>query len=356
MNSALAYLQRYRDNPTHTTYEIQEREEFLAPKLTVCQFPAWNTRNPYRNEERGPLSSFMKKFGIEAEDVVATCLLNRQSCTPGKTKSIGNISSVVDLPTAMWTQGIQYFDCDLMNIRRCFTLHPKHPLGVLDHMSGYFLNLSMEPEIEALHGSKSQWEISIHNDPDWASDLEGTSTVIKVLPRTSNTIFLSIREMLYVPTSTHPCEEDPSYSRDRCWSDCVARNLSPTWDCRLSWMNVSLPLCETVEDIQRFLRDGYNQMNKERFWKLNCNCPQPCKMIQFTTQAMPPELGDSGNRSALVHVYFPSREVEVLVEHESYDLNQMVGELGGCVGLFLGVSLVSVYEIVAGFFFGRVSA
>jgi hypothetical protein len=42
--------------------------------------------------------------------------------------------------------------------------------------------------------------------------------------------------------------------------------------------------------------------------------------------------------------YFPSSEVETLVEQWSYDVTQMIGEMGGSIGLFLGFSFLSIYS------------
>ena len=54
----------------------------------------------------------------------------------------------------------------------------------------------------------------------------------------------------------------------------------------------------------------------------------------------------TGQIPLIVTMYFPSNEVETFTEQWSYDLTQLIGEMGGSIGLFLGLSLLSV---VAGF-------
>ena len=115
-------------------------------------------------------------------------------------------------------------------------------------------------------------------------------------------------------------------------------------------MNLSLPLCERMKDLKELL-EGYETLNrKKQYLKLDCHCLPPCRKAHVMTQVMPPMERAIGYESAQVYIYFSSREVEVLVEKESYDLYQMVGELGGCIGLFLGVSIISIYEFIAKYF------
>ena len=49
-------------------------------------------------------------------------------------------------------------------------------------------------------------------------------------------------------------------------------------------------------------------------------------------------------RQGEVDIDFIENTADILTENQSYDFVQMVGEFGGCLGLFLGISLVSIYE------------
>ncbi|CAG0894958.1 unnamed protein product [Darwinula stevensoni] len=354
VSQALTYLQRYRDVPTKITYRVEEREEFVAPKITVCRFPAWNVAEPPPDWQNETVSSFFRKYSSLAFHFYTRGKVNGKFCLTPEKVDLVNISSVVDRPCGTWTQTFQYHKGDLLDLRRCFTLHPKTQLGIQHSESGFYFVLAPDgSKTTAARGTKAPWEISIHNDPDWASDLEGTSTAFKVHHATANTIHLSAREMLYKSTPARPCEADPSYSRDRCRSDCAARALSTDATCRLNWMNLSLPLCERMKDL-RDLIVGYDEKTR-RNGDSNCSCPPPCRRVRYTVAVAPKEFRCESGPSLMtvLKIYFPRRQVEVLVEKEAYDSTQMVGELGGCVGLFLGFSLVSVYEIVAGFFSRR---
>ena len=50
-----------------------------------------------------------------------------------------------------------------------------------------------------------------------------------------------------------------------------------------------------------------------------------------------------GAIAAIIRGYFPSAEVETITENWSYELTQLIGEMGGSTGLFLGFSFLFIY-------------
>ena len=49
------------------------------------------------------------------------------------------------------------------------------------------------------------------------------------------------------------------------------------------------------------------------------------------------------NIGTVIRGYFPSAEVETITENWSYELTQLIGEMGGSIGLFLGFSFLFIY-------------
>ena len=108
-------------------------------------------------------------------------------------------------------------------------------------------------------------------------------------------------------------------------------------------MELDIPECETKKDTATTVKAYENYIKTGKYQKLNCSCPQPCFQMVYRLQIMP-SLERLENTWVLI--YFPSKKMEVLIEREAYDISQMVGEVGGCVGMFLGVSLISIYEFL----------
>jgi hypothetical protein len=90
-------------------------------------------------------------------------------------------------------------------------------------------------------------------------------------------------------------------------------------------------------------------------------CPNKCADSQYdyrvvvsedTSQAMQShfDLSDNLTKSRMftgrVVLYWRTGNVEVIEDQYSYGFTQFVGELGGTWGLFLGVSIISVLELI----------
>ena len=83
----------------------------------------------------------------------------------------------------------------------------------------------------------------------------------------------------------------------------------------------------------------------KRFHDCHRHCLPACNRSVYTVQVQ----SFFDKRSTLVSkifVYVPFDSSGILTEVSSYDITQMVGELGGCVGMFTGVSLISIYTLL----------
>ena len=113
-------------------------------------------------------------------------------------------------------------------------------------------------------------------------------------------------------------------------------------------MTTSLPICENMTDIWAVppiyhLYYKYRQM-------VNCSCLLPCHYLHYFSDVRPAEEMESDEMGVSeVWIYFAGNTAEVLIENHAYDIFQMMGEFGGCLGMFLGISLVSLYEFLDGY-------
>ena len=76
-------------------------------------------------------------------------------------------------------------------------------------------------------------------------------------------------------------------------------------------------------------------------------CPNPCTTITSTfnirNQLKNPEESDT---STLINIEFPTK-VKVIQAYPAYTLLSLVAEVGGYVGLFLGVSVLDLKNVIS---------
>ncbi|ROT68786.1 putative degenerin deg-1 [Penaeus vannamei] len=100
---------------------------------------------------------------------------------------------------------------------------------------------------------------------------------------------------------------------------------------------------------------------------LNCKCPPPCNETVYSTQVTSSEenkgfytivqnikradMGDdlcsgSENETVRVHLYLESLNYEVIRESPAYTWDTLICNMGGNLGLFIGMSLVTLVELL----------
>ncbi|EGT50346.1 hypothetical protein CAEBREN_19751 [Caenorhabditis brenneri] len=97
--------------------------------------------------------------------------------------------------------------------------------------------------------------------------------------------------------------------------------------------------------------------------KKSCHCTHPCKQDQYTTtysaakwpsgsiQAQCDNGVKDCNRylrehAAMIEIYYEQMSYEILRESESYSWFNLMADMGGQAGLFLGASIMSVIEFL----------
>ena len=140
-----------------------------------------------------------------------------------------------------------------------------------------------------------------------------------------------------------PCEEDPNYSRSTCWRDCF-----------LDWLNCSLlesgnttgkPTCTAAD--YRWFKGAYNHFLYEQVYTtdklgVRCSCRRPCTIDRYSLSVRS-GLHTSDYHSITLQVNFIPI-TQTTKTYVSYDIIDLLADIGGFVGLLLGYSLFSVFE------------
>ena len=147
-----------------------------------------------------------------------------------------------------------------------------------------------------------------------------------------------------INTKDQSCIEDPSYQKDDCIVEQIHKGSLAKFGCTTPYGPIKNRACinttlmnqarEFYDD--KIMADEYQQ------------CPNPCSTITSTfnirNQVKNPEESDT---TALTRIEFPSK-VKIIQAYPAYTILSLVAEVGGYVGLFLGVSVLDLKSLISG--------
>ena len=185
----------------------------------------------------------------------------------------------------------------------------------------------------------------------------------------------TVRKSLSVPYSSIPCQEPgrwnykypgvaisgyTNYSYGACRLDCMLAIMVNKCGCLLR--KIEDGGCSMIEYFfcgQQQLFDFYQNTSK------SCECPQLCTKVEYhyklsTLQYPTSFTVDRFRASNMTHwsreylsknmisllVYFQNMEYSVVEEVPATTRNEIIAQIGGQMGLFVGASLITVIEIL----------
>ncbi|XP_031634318.1 pickpocket protein 28-like [Contarinia nasturtii] len=148
-----------------------------------------------------------------------------------------------------------------------------------------------------------------------------------------------------------------TYTTVNCQQECLANYTLKICGC----VKFSMPRDKNTKICGAASIDCYlNVQSRLNFFQdddddaiANCNCNQPCKFLKYQTTianwkmaTIGSEMNDTGQQLARVVIYFDAKRVQILKRSETYTLVDFLSICGGLLGLYLGISLLSIIEIV----------
>ena len=162
-----------------------------------------------------------------------------------------------------------------------------------------------------------------------------------------------------ISTEEHPCYEQMYYVKNSCIEEKATLKFLEKTGCILPWMKLlhpSVEICnEEINGFQDALQEFICSIHEiegffnETTFDARCpnhiteDCPdlRSCHEIDLEQTQMNSK-PDLYNESIL-RLYWPAARITYIEDFVSYDMHNLIGEVGGFLGLFLGFSFTSIF-------------
>lgn len=192
-----------------------------------------------------------------------------------------------------------------------------------------------------------QKRIKVFNQPT-----PNSKNMVKV-----NSYAIAFKRIEALSTEDNPCSESPERELAKCLESHFLKRLR----CRVPWMKPEkaesqLPSCSSQAEFDQWKNETLSlaSLGQSRLFEL-LNCSVPCHRIEFDIQesidgfidcSYLAGLVDGDNCTGISFVHFKVLDGIVRVEKETllYDGTNFIADIGGYLGLLLGVSAITCLE------------
>ncbi|XP_022092885.1 acid-sensing ion channel 2-like [Acanthaster planci] len=166
--------------------------------------------------------------------------------------------------------------------------------------------------------------------------------------------------MPYGKCATKQLKHVEMYSVMACILDCQTDYVVEKCHCKDAFMPGDFPVCSPYQ-----LQTCLNPMMESFIssFETNCSCPVPCERTEYSTMlssgifparhvamALDKELNMSMDysRNNLLEliVYFEELKYTRITQQPAYSLESLLSDIGGSMGLFMGVSILTLFELM----------
>jgi hypothetical protein len=142
-----------------------------------------------------------------------------------------------------------------------------------------------------------------------------------------------------------PCESSESYS----FTACIKNSISKRVGCRMEWDSWSardIELCTRVEQLMQYEKEYQDFWDIDESAVLNeTGCIPPCRYTEYKLSAEPIKY-QRNSAGLYLRVKFSSNKGLKRTEEVLYPIESFVSEFGGALGLFVGFSLMMVWDVI----------
>ena len=154
---------------------------------------------------------------------------------------------------------------------------------------------------------------------------------------------LSLTERTQLDTETNKCISNNAVGRDKIMYNLVTKATG----CNLPWTrfgNESQRTCQTEEDYKAYF-NATKALQRE-FREILSKCRQDVWTVSHMFEER-----NRDHPTTEFGISFFGQDLRVTMEEEDYQygFNDFIGDFGGYLGLFLGGSIIGIFEIIENF-------
>ncbi|XP_037080349.1 uncharacterized protein LOC119101173 [Pollicipes pollicipes] len=236
--------------------------------------------------------------------------------------------------------------------RRCFTFKTNRNAPLNEKKNGIQMKVKFQPK----DITKDKVEVYLHGrtqayNPFYVLGLD--RNIELPLGKTIK-VELMVEMSRYLNGHGQACREEADYSFVDCVRFCLEQHLIESGpQCRLEWMlpRDSAPLCtdeEVARNLSMLASDKESTIARE-FPECEAQCEPACLLYNYRgveySSLVNPKLQKT--HSAEFKFKFRDTCYTAIEEVVNYDFWSMIGEVGGTLGFLLGLSLLSILDLIA---------
>ena len=209
--------------------------------------------------------------------------------------------------------------------------------------------------MNAINGSS--YYVLIHESYETLSDDFKTHPSFSVKLKDSLQAIVNKIRIKNLSTQEKPCRDKGTDSASICAIKNAQKAFEAKYKCKLPWMMSSTSkLCPILNETRVSYKNLYNawedyykmqirsQQNNKETADAGPHCQRPLFQLQLT-DLQDPYFNPSTN-GAVLKIRLDGPNIMHIQDFFSYDFQSLIGEVGGTLGLFLGLSFLSIIECI----------
>ena len=145
------------------------------------------------------------------------------------------------------------------------------------------------------------------------------------------------------------CNDEKKYMKDFCVDKAIERESLDKVGCTTPYGPEKDQICNHKDDgssaIKVYASKGMTAWDESNSTK---ECLNPCSTFTFATKSFKKEISGKFNKfnNSIVNIFFDKKFFKVTEEYYIYTGINLIAEIGGYVGLFLGISINQVIYLM----------
>ena len=259
-----------------------------------------------------------------------------KSCTGQTFSPLSPFNLAKSSNTNLWTS--EFYDFSVWENNFCHTYNPPEKSNP-DFLNRIIFMIAKNPNY-----FDHNYKIFIHERgqfwPRYDMMSFGQPDPLKLSPNKELEIFFSINQITKFRKRGRKCVEETDYS----FTQCLRNYASSASKCHIG---ANEKKCTKGSFLNYFQILMHLKRQNIADVKRESGCYPKCRYTIYTLEVIENTMDGNSNWTSEVFIQPKSSEVKFSTEYYSFDRNDLISSIGGNLGLFLGWSLLTLYEAIS---------